>query len=55
MEDSLENKLFNKKNCGWNSISQEEQQNIFSFCDNYMAFLKGKWYSKKIKDWTMRS
>ena len=39
MEESLEDKLFNKKTCGWNSISQEEQQNIFSFCDNYMAFL----------------
>ena len=38
MDNEL-NKLFNKKEIGWNKIDDTERNAIFSFCDGYMKFL----------------
>ena len=38
MDNEL-NKLFNKKEIGWNKIDDNEKNAIFSFCDGYMKFL----------------
>ena len=37
--ENLKDKLFNKKENGWEKISAEEKENIFSFCKGYMDFL----------------
>ena len=39
MEEKLSDKLFNKKERGWENISIDEKNEIFSFCDNYIKFL----------------
>lgn len=39
MEENLESKLFNKKENGWKTASEEKRQNIFNFAQNYMNFL----------------
>ena len=35
----LKEKLFNKKEIGWNKLSEETIANIMKFCDEYMYFL----------------
>jgi aspartyl aminopeptidase len=35
----LKESLFNKKPNGWETASEEEKQNIFKFCDEYIWFL----------------
>lgn len=35
----MEEKLFNKRESGWNSIDQEEKEEIFKFSKGYMDFL----------------
>ena len=37
--ENLKNKLFNKKENGWEKISAQEKEEIFSFCKGYMDFL----------------
>lgn len=37
MEDTK--KLFNKKDCGWNTVTPEEKEEIFRFSNGYMDFL----------------
>ncbi len=39
MEQKLSDKLFNKKEKGWETINNDEKNEIFSFCDNYIKFL----------------
>ena len=39
MENNLKDKLFNKKEIGWNIIDSQEKENIFSFSNNYIDFL----------------
>ena len=39
MENNLKDKLFNKKELGWNIINSQEKDNIFSFCNDYINFL----------------
>ena len=39
MEQELKNKLFQQKENGWESISDEEKKKIFDFSKNYMNFL----------------
>ncbi len=39
MEEKLSDKLFNKKEIGWDKLNEEEKGNIFSFCDGYIDFL----------------
>ena len=39
MSEELKEKLFDKKENGWVSISEEEKQNIFNFSKGYMDFL----------------
>jgi aspartyl aminopeptidase len=39
MEEKLSDKLFNKKERGWDEINEEEKNAIFSFSDNYIQFL----------------
>ena len=35
----LQEKLFNKKEVGWNTLSEEEKNNLMKFSDEYMYFL----------------
>ena len=37
--ESLKEKLFNKKKCGWENLEEEERQKINIFADEYMYFL----------------
>ena len=37
--ENLKDKLFNKKENGWEKISAQEKEEIFSFCKGYMDFL----------------
>ena len=37
--EELKEKLFNNKKNGWETISQEEGQKIFKYCEGYMDFL----------------
>jgi len=37
--EELKNKLFNKKQNGWESLNEEGKQEIFNFCDRYINFL----------------
>ena len=39
MEENLKEKLFNQKESGWNSVSEEEKQKIFAFNEEYIKFL----------------
>ena len=39
MSEELQKKLFDKKENGWLSVSEEEKQNIFDFSKGYMNFL----------------
>ena len=39
MNEELQKKLFDKKENGWLSVSEEEKQNIFDFSKGYMNFL----------------
>ena len=39
MSEELKNKLFNKKECGWNSVSEVEREKIFQLSKEYMNFL----------------
>ena len=39
MEENLKDKLFNKKECGWESLNEEEKGRIFDFCNGYINFL----------------
>ena len=39
MEENLKDKLFNKKENGWENLDQEEKNNIFNFGNNYINFL----------------
>lgn len=35
----LKERLFNKKEYGWKNLSEEDKNNIFSYCEGYMKFL----------------
>jgi len=37
--EELKNKLFNKRENGWESLNEESKQEIFNFCDGYINFL----------------
>ena len=37
--ENLKDKLFNKKENGWENLSEKEKQQIFAFCDGYIDFL----------------
>lgn len=37
--ENLRDKLFNKKENGWEKVSAQEREEIFSFCKGYMDFL----------------
>ena len=37
--EKLKEELFNRKKNGWEVATEEEKQNIFKFCDEYMYFL----------------
>ena len=39
MDNNIDNKLINKKESGWNSVSDEEKVNIFKFSKGYMDFI----------------
>ena len=39
MEENLKDKLFNKKEIGWEKIDTREKESIFSFCNGYISFL----------------
>ena len=39
MEENLKDKLFNKKEVGWNNLDEHEREAIFSFSDGYIRFL----------------
>ena len=39
MENKLSEKLFNKKENGWDTVDSETKQQIFKFSDEYMSFL----------------
>lgn len=35
----MENKILNKKICGWKTINEEKKEKVFEFCKEYMSFL----------------
>jgi len=37
--EELKNKLFNKRENGWESLNEESKKEIFNFCDGYINFL----------------
>ena len=37
--ESLKEKLFNNKKCGWENLSEEQKQRINTFGDEYIYFL----------------
>ena len=39
MEESIKEKLLNKKENGWKYTNEEQKKQIFEFCDKYMNFL----------------
>ena len=39
MKEELREKLFNKKEIGWNCVEQKEKEAIFSFSTGYIDFL----------------
>ena len=39
MDENLKEKLFNKKEVGWNKIDSNEKANINSFSNEYIKFL----------------
>lgn len=39
MEENLKDKLFNKKENGWEKLDTREKENIFNFCNGYINFL----------------
>ena len=39
MEENLEEKLFHKKENGWNTIDTRKKEAIFNFSKDYMNFL----------------
>lgn len=39
MDNNIDNKLINKKESGWSSVSDEEKVNIFKFSKGYMDFI----------------
>ena len=39
MGDTLKDKLFDKKECGWKLIKEDEKNQAFELSDNYMSFL----------------
>lgn len=51
MGEELKNKLFNTKKVGWDSITEEQKNKIFSLANDYMAFLnKAKTEREFIKE-----
>jgi len=39
LEENLKDKLFNKKENGWEKLDTREKENIFNFCNGYINFL----------------
>ena len=49
--EELKDKLFNKKNVGWENIESNQKDEIFSFCNGYMDYLnKAKTEREFIKE-----
>jgi hypothetical protein len=38
-KDNMEEKLFNKKENGWDTVDTRKKESIFNFCKDYMNFL----------------
>ena len=46
--ESLKEKLFRKTKTGWEGISSQRKEEIFSFCDEYMVFLNNSKTEREI-------
>ena len=46
--ENLKEKLFRKTKTGWEGISSQRKEEIFSFCDEYMDFLNNSKTEREI-------
>ena len=48
--ESLKEKLFNQRKCGWENISEEERQNVNALGDDYIYFLNNCKTEREVAD-----
>ena len=50
--ESLKERLFNNKICGWETINEEEKQKINKFGDEYIYFLNQAKTEREVAEFT---
>ena len=51
MKNELQEKLFNEKKDGWETVSEEQKSEIFKISQNYMNFLNNAKTEREFIKW----